>query len=309
MKKSFGNLIKETRIKNGFSQQELSEHTTYSRDYLSKIEVGKRNPSDDFLVSISTTLNFDFSTLYKKLNNFRSLDDYFFTNKLVEYIETKDIDRIKQMLENEITAYKMNYGEPRMTKEYCQALIIFYIDSNIDKTLHYCLDILEITYDKLDDYEIKVSSPYYYSLLLLLGHIMSEKNDYDMLENFLKKFLTFIDNYYLNDILPIYSVEYYYKKLYITILNNYADTLLKLGECQLALNQCDKAIDMSNKLNILSLLPYLYKMKVEILYVTGNSLEAKQNLNYFQCICDITNNNKYYDNIINYFKKQFNNFV
>ncbi len=282
MKKSFGDLIKEIRIKNGFSQQELSEHTAYSRDYLSKIEVGKRNPSDDFLVSISTTLNFDFSTLHKKLNNFITLDDYFLTNKLVECIEAKNIDKIKQLLDNEIFTYKMNYGESRITKEYCQALVIFYIDNNTDKALQYCLDILEITYDKIDDYEIKVNFPYYYSLLLLLGHIMSEKKDYNILENFLKKFIAFIDNYYLNGILPIYSVEYYYKKLYITILNNYADTLLKLGECQLALNQCNKAIDVSNKLNILSLLPYLYKMKVEILHVTGNLFEVKQNLNYLK---------------------------
>ena len=49
--------FKELRIKNKMTQEQLAEKSGYSKDYISMIERGERNPSDKAKIKFAEILN------------------------------------------------------------------------------------------------------------------------------------------------------------------------------------------------------------------------------------------------------------
>lgn len=62
--KRLGTRIKEVRRSRGLTQEKLSEKAGISTRYLSRLEVGKQNPSIDTLVKIAKALTIEVWELY-----------------------------------------------------------------------------------------------------------------------------------------------------------------------------------------------------------------------------------------------------
>ncbi len=303
---NLGSIIKNLRIELGISQQQLADNTTYSRDYISKIELGKRYPPEDLIISLSTCLNIDLLTLSKKINNYKNFNHYLASNKLISCIETQDLEQIKHLLLSDNIYAEFIYGEPLIIKNYCLMLVLFHIDKNFDKCLSLAQSTLDISLSDITNYNFKVTSNYYYySILLVLCSLIKLNGDYTLLLNFEKNFISFLDKNYFSNIISIHSVDYYFKKLYTVLLNNLADTYFNILEFDNALTFCNIGIEKCNFLNIISTLPMLLKLKTEILYSSNNITEAKATYSDFHSICNITNNLKYFENTSSLFRNNY----
>ncbi|MFA6104091.1 MAG: helix-turn-helix transcriptional regulator [Victivallaceae bacterium] len=63
--KAFGEVLKDARDANGFTQEKLAEKSLLDRTYISLLERGKRQPSLTTLFQIAVVLNLSPSTLVK----------------------------------------------------------------------------------------------------------------------------------------------------------------------------------------------------------------------------------------------------
>ncbi len=302
---NIGPAIKELRLKHGFTQQELANNTDYTRDFISKIELGKRQAPPDLLVSLSKLLQLDLITLDKHLNKYENLAHYLAANRLITCVEKQDLYQIKTLLETDSIYNDFNYGEPMLIKNYCNSLVLFYITKNYDECLTLTLSTLNLNLDNIENYTIKISSNYYYSTLLILAGLIREKNEFTVLFEFEKKIIDFIEQYYFNNVFTLPSIDYYFKKLYTLLLNNHADTCFSLLHFNNALTVCEKGIDSCYKLNILNSLPLLLKLKVEILYNLDQVIQAKEAFIDFKSICNITKIPSYFENVTNNFKNDY----
>lgn len=61
--KRIGTIIRSARKKANFTQQEISNKTNISRNYISDIECGRYIPSVDKLVELSKLLNLDLNLI------------------------------------------------------------------------------------------------------------------------------------------------------------------------------------------------------------------------------------------------------
>lgn len=305
MENIIGFVIKELRIKQGFTQQDIAAKTGCSRDLISKIELGKRQVSSDLLLSLSVCFQFNLINLSKYLNNYKNFDQYFAGLQLISCIENQDILKIKNLLNDNNIYATFNYGEPLLLKNYCTILVLLYIDNDYSQCLELTLSTLKIGFEDIKNYNIKISYNYYYSILLVLSFLIKQKNEYALLLAFQEKFINFIEIHFFNNTFSIPSIDYYFKKLYTILLNNLADTYLDLFEFNTALTICQKGIVQCYHLNILSTLPPLLKLKVEILYKLDRLILAKETFNDFKSICNVTKMSDYLESVSSTFTTNY----
>ncbi len=304
MEQHIGEIIKKIRIEKNLKQKDLASHSNYSKDYISKVENGQRNPSIDFLHSLSKYLMFDFVTLSNKLKLFKNYKHYYLTYEIINLIDNRNINMLEAILNNPTVKNEFNYGETLIVKDYATVLVLTNSKKDYNNSLNICLNTLNINYDEIETFTPSVNEHnYYYGLLLSLAKCLSYNKQYDILLALLNNIICFFESNYFNDIIPLSSVPHYYKKFYMIILNNYADTLFNLEEYKRSLQICNAAIEKSIGLEILGIMPPLYKLLILNLYNVGNIKTAKAKIEYFKLLCSITNNNNYYNATIRNFKK------
>jgi transcriptional regulator with XRE-family HTH domain len=59
-----GTNVRKYRVKQGFTQERLADRVSLSSDYLSRLELGKENPTVDVLHRISSALGVSITTLF-----------------------------------------------------------------------------------------------------------------------------------------------------------------------------------------------------------------------------------------------------
>ncbi len=304
MSDKIGYIIKTIRIKNNKTQYEVAKSCFCSRENISKVERGLHNPSTDLLYSLSICLKFDFITLNKKLSNFKNYNHYYLTHELINYIDDWNISKIEQLLKSPIIN-EFDYGEPLIVKRYCVSLILIHVKKDYSTLLDLCLETLDITYEKITEFVPKVDEHnYYYGFIISLSSILNHNKNFIKLLLFQENIIKFLENNYFNDIVATSSIDLYLKKFYITILNNYADTLFNLEKYSDSLNICNKTLNISNELNITNIIPYVLKLKIMNLYKLNNISEAKIHMDYIKSICIIFKCEKYYDDTIAIFEKE-----
>ncbi len=62
--KLVGTNVRKLRVQQGFTQERLAVRVSLSSDYVSRLELGKENPTVDVLHRISTALGVRISTLF-----------------------------------------------------------------------------------------------------------------------------------------------------------------------------------------------------------------------------------------------------
>jgi transcriptional regulator with XRE-family HTH domain len=59
-----GTNVRKYRVKQGFTQERLADRVSLSSDYLSRLELGKENPTVDVLHRISSALGVRITSLF-----------------------------------------------------------------------------------------------------------------------------------------------------------------------------------------------------------------------------------------------------
>ena len=122
-KKSFGSLIRESRIKNGFGQRELATKVGVAASYLNDIEKEKRSaPKQIVIKKISKLLKINIDTL----NDLARISKGNVAPDIREYIEInpKIVSLIRTIKENNLDEGQIEKIENSLNKSNNKALII-----------------------------------------------------------------------------------------------------------------------------------------------------------------------------------------
>ncbi len=287
--KNIGQVISYLRKSKKLSQEELSELLGCSREFISQIERNKRNIPEYFILPLSKFLSYNIENLIKNIDKYKTLEHYIISSKLIDLIEEMNYPELDTFLKNEIILNEFTYGYPLILKLYCTALIETYINKNVYTSIELCLEVLGIDDMKdIKDFHPVLNKEFrYYSTILILGVNLFELGNYELYTSLLENTIDFLEDNIFNKALPISTVHSYYKKFYIVILNNYADTLFVLGDYKSATLFCEKATDNCINFEITNILYLLLELKTEILYKSNKLDEAKTTFSDYQSMCRI----------------------
>ena len=122
-KKSFGSLIRELRIKNGFGQRELAIKIGIAASYLNDIEKEKRSaPKQIVIKKLSSLLKVNIDNL----NDLAGISKGNVAPDIGEYIENNPriISLIRSIKENNLDESQIEKIENSLNKRNCKALVI-----------------------------------------------------------------------------------------------------------------------------------------------------------------------------------------
>ncbi len=307
--KNIGEIIRFLRKSKNLSQEQLSDLIGCTREFISQLERGKCNVPDYLVLPLSNFLNYDIPSLIKNIDKYNNFNHYVLSCRLINCIDSKNNIEINELLQNDIIINEFNYGYPLILKRYCVSLVELHINNDSNASIAVCLKQLDIeNINEVNEFSPKISQEdRYYSTILVLGvnlHLIGEE---ELHKTLLKNTLFFLEENIFNNVLPSSSINYFFKKFYIIILNNYSDILFNLNDWDLALSLCEKARLFAINNNILFLVELLLKLKIEILCSQDNYAFAKETYQEFKYICRFINKIEYYDASTELFKTKYPN--
>ena len=102
---SFGDILREARVKKGVSLRSFASELSITPSYLSDIENDRRIPSEDVLQELATRLNLDFDDLMARAGRFGENAERYLKNqptavKLFRRISESNLDEeeLRQLL-------------------------------------------------------------------------------------------------------------------------------------------------------------------------------------------------------------------
>lgn len=304
MSKKLGEVIKQLRNNVNLSQAKLAEKTFYSQELISKIEKGTRSISPEMLVILSRVLKYDLVSLAKEIDYFESFEHYKIYNEMVMAIEKQNVLDLVKILDNEIVINEFTYGKVYLKKLYCECAVLAGVYGKPAESLEKCLMILNIDQETLKYFipKLEQDRDYYACTSVLIKNLHDLKlyNERDIVIN---NIIFFLEENIFNEFRPISTIDYFWKKYYISTYNNKAQILFEDNQYEDALNICEKIIMYSIELQTLFLLHYLYKLRIEIYLKLNNYEKASELIKKFEHTC-------FFNNALDYFEqtlKEFNN--
>ena len=97
IRQNLGQVLQRARDEKGVSQEQLSKATGITRTFLSLVENGKRFPSYDTLVRISSFLGRDLNGLLIEARLDEYDKDFRLASLLMELIESKDEEKLARL--------------------------------------------------------------------------------------------------------------------------------------------------------------------------------------------------------------------
>lgn len=306
--KSVGNVIAILRDTKKITQGELASLINVSRTVIAKIENSERQPTQEQLIALSQILSFDLLTFEQRIQYYQSLKHYLLANKLIHFIHIGSIDKIAEIIHTNPIFKELTYGHAYTLKMYCETIVHLHIDKNIDIAFENCMNFFHLSNIDFTNFIPLVNQPdYYYSMILNLSYCTSKKGFLHETLILDQQTVSFFEKMYFNEDLPFLNVDSFYKKFYVVCLNNLADGLCQTKDYQIALDICNKGIQQSNILNILSVLPSLLKLKLEILCTLNQISELQEVNSDFKSICRLTNQQNYFEVSMESLKKAHTN--
>ncbi len=303
---TLGSAIKKVRTEKQLTQFQLSKLTNMSRTTITMFESGERQPSTEHLVLLSNKLDFDFVTLTNKISNFKNFDHYLLANNLVKHINHGSIEDIKKVFDSSTIINEFTYGEPLVIKTYCETLLLIQVHNDIEAAYQKCVEFFKIDMDSISNFHLKIDMPsHYYAMFFTLSHYLYKEQEWDKLISLYKIMLDFLERNYFNNNINFTNIDRFYKKHYIVCLNNLSEIYFLSKDFKKALHFCNKGIEASREMNKLNVLPFLTKVKVEVLYCSGEVDEAKESYTDFKSFCRVTNNLDYFEESTKIFKDKY----
>lgn len=122
LEKTIGKKIKEKREELGYSFGKLSNLSGVDRAEISRIESGDRkNPNPIMVKKIATALGMDIIELYEDMGLLESTDKVFL-NEMMEILDSKDLVKILELYQKEISYEAIKQGKLEEVKEKLEGI-------------------------------------------------------------------------------------------------------------------------------------------------------------------------------------------
>ncbi len=266
-----GDLIRLQRMKNNLTLDQLADKIHYSKSRISRAETindGKSNASFEMLHSLSHALAFDFISIHKYSNRFSDYLEYTSYFKLKDAISIGTIEPISDFIkDNNLDTSICENKDIYFAKIYAFTLLY---KNDSKKSIDLCFSSLNLNLHSIENISLK---PYiqedmlgvYTVLVLNLINIKKVEEAFVLANELYIYFKTYLFN---ND--SFIEQSFFIKKLYILTINNLAHLQFIKKDYITALNFCNEAIETANTFNISRSLNRIYKLKMELLYLTGD---------------------------------------
>ncbi len=303
---TFGNLLKSLRTKNDFSQENLAKLTNHSRSAISMFESGERLPTNEFLVSVSKVLKFDFINLIENIDKYKTLEHYLLINEILHLVSLREDEKINQILTENPLIKELDYGEPLLIKQYCEVLMLMDYHKDYNKTFAVCTGFLNIDPNNIKSFKPKIrANKHYYSQTINLCCCLRFLGEYEKLLDLSTSLVEFSEDTYFKTDIPLTDIDFFFKRFYLVALYNQADAYFNLKKFTNALEVCETVVSESSVRNVLDILPTTLRLKVEAHYSLGDFVEGKKTLELFKALCIIYNDLDYYEKNLEIFKIKY----
>lgn len=299
MNNNVGELISYNRNKVKMSQSELAKKMFCSRQNISHLENGKRQLKNEYIFPLSNILKFNFKQYVSNSYKFQNLQHYLIAQDLIDAVNSFDYDKIEKLHNDDILSNEFNYGCALVLRDYTKAVYINKKYNDYAYAEQLILNLLQVENrnDLLNFTPTFHDEERYYSSIVLLSNILQKQNEIELASTVIKNTLDFIELYYINDNIPSQSVDIFFRKLHIALLNNYSHLLFEQNNFEEALIYINTAYDMIIKYDILYSLDFILQLKVEILYKLNRIEESQDTYNDFKYACKIKNKHDYFNTV------------
>jgi transcriptional regulator with XRE-family HTH domain len=255
---TFGKLIKELRNMKGFTQEKLSEGIC-TKDYIYKIEKGKRIPSGYIMELLSNKLGENLEALLKLSNYKNPINVMKIQRKLNALRDNCNFENLALEISRIEDNEDFMKGECLQFILFHKAVILFEINNDIDKALNTLIEALQVTkpIKKIEDAYHQFCTQQEIRILNGISKVYCRLGDIVKSINILEFLVTLIRNKY-SDCPDI--------KLFITIQYN-------LARYKIINNNKDDALAVTN-----NLIDYL--LKNEAIFLLGETIFIKAQLTY-----------------------------
>ncbi len=304
---NFGDIIKNSRIKLGLSQCDLSEVLDFSDRQMSRVENNKSGLSLGRLEILSDELKYNFVKLNTQTARFKTYFDYVAFCELDKVLITLDANEIQRVLDKFDILEIFDYGEQEILKYY--ALSVIHSDSNIDISMKFALKGLglkEFSIERvkfiLNDSLIEDST---IAILSVISKNIFNSQEYDKAFTLSKIIFDYFNNILFSKDRYFLEQSFFIKRQFIVAINNYAHMNFEFKNYTFSLELCDIAISKCIEYNILNYLFYIYKLKMENHYLLNDLQSAVEC--YFQVYsyCLTFNKQDYYHDLVKTLKNQY----
>ncbi len=289
----YGDLLKELRLRNNLTQQDLANITNYTKQHISRIEnnevVATRIASKQFTM----LLDFDFVRLSKHIYDFDSYRDYEAYFKLTLAIEKGSFSELQSILEY----YKIDESVKSLDLLYLSyyAKALSLLDSSPEHCIEHCFKVLKLNIDDVANITIdKTADEFELALILALGHAYYALNKNqeaytlsELLYNHCKTFFYNAENKYID-------LNFNTMKICIHAAFNFGHMNFVFKNYAKSLELTNEGIEKSKDFNILYTLHFLYKQKTLNHYFLEEFEEAKKYYRFVEMFCEVNDKAEYF---------------
>ncbi len=304
---NFGNVIKNSRIRLGLSQCDLSEILDFSNRQMSRVENNKSGLSLGRLEILSDELNFNFVKLNNQTVRFKTYLDYVAFCELDKVLITLDTKEIKRVIENFNILESYNYGEMETLKFY--ALSVIHSDNDVSSSMKFALKGLGIknfTIEKiqfiLKDSLIEDST---IAIISVISKNLFNLNEMELAFELSKILFDYFNNITFSKERDFIDQSFFIKRQFIVAINNYAHMNFVFKNYKVAIELCDLALAKCLEYNILNYLFYIYKLKMENHYYLDEFYDAVECYFLVHAHCTTFNKRDYFYELADTVKNQY----
>ncbi len=294
---NLGDLICKLREINNITQEELAQSINCSRSYISYLERNQRNLQPEYCTPLSRALNFNFKVYLRNYHKYNSINHYILTNKIIDLLNESNYDKAQFVLENDNNINELSYGAAYIIKVYSTTLIKVVNNQDYISAEKDILNLLKInSRNKIAEFTPDFSDEErYYSSIILLSNILASQGEYKYVVSLLSNTIDFLEKHLFDEIYSKETIDLYYRKLYITAYNNYADAFFNLGEYSEALKYCNITCELIVKYELNHIWELVLKLKIEVLCSMNKFDEAQMVYDDFKVICKLKGMTDYFN--------------
>ncbi len=287
-----GEEIRRQRLNLRLDIEFVVNKVNIEKDRYEEIEKYGVGVTNSLILEFEKVLGIPLKDMYDSYNDFNVLQANKSYLELRNAIERRNNDDILKCIEKCDGIEQFREGESRLLLSYAKSLMALVIHKNYEKSFEIALNALEVenileATAKITD---KIETNSFYSIFVSLcsnlymmnlreeGMIVYEK----LFEHFDKVIFKTKDN-------VIYQSEFL-KRVFITIINNYADFCFTLNRFDKSLELCEIGLQRSFELNKSHMIDYIVSLKVEVNYMLEDYEYSKKNYQYLKDLVKYSNN-------------------
>lgn len=266
----FGELLKEVRISNNMTLEQLSDGICSIRQ-LSRIESGNNNPSVYILHNISKKLNIDLQEYYRIYFTSKSFLAHNLKSQLSLLILNSDLDELKKLLTKIENMDEFQEGENRQYVLYGKAICSTHFYNDYYQSNVYCFEGLSIEDPNfsIDLIQNKLYSNVGLTMINLLASNYNSMGEKEKGFNIIESLFSILDNFIFKTTLTMYQSMDFEKRLYQSTSYNLSVLYMNKTQFDKSLEYVEKGILFSKEKNYMRFFPELLAQKSRLLFKMG----------------------------------------